>query len=175
MNRRNETFGPPTTTERRLLCDEMLQGLGRWLRAAGHDTAIAAGGMADSALLELALAEQRVLVTCDRALGRRAGGGLRVLVLESEGAERAAAVLRDRVPLDWLHAPFSRCLLDNTPLRLAGSKELARVPPRAQKLGGVVRACPACGRVYWPGSHVRRMSGRLRRWQEADRSPYLAT
>jgi uncharacterized protein with PIN domain len=26
------------------LCDEMLKGLGRWLRAAGYDTVIAAAG-----------------------------------------------------------------------------------------------------------------------------------
>jgi H+/gluconate symporter-like permease len=29
----------------RFLCDEMLKGLGRWLRAAGYVTAIATGGL----------------------------------------------------------------------------------------------------------------------------------
>ena len=86
MDGRNE-LGP--SAERRLLCDEMLQGLGRWLRAAGHDTAIAAGGVADTTLVELALAESRILVTCDRALAQRSVAGLRTLVLESEDAERA--------------------------------------------------------------------------------------
>lgn len=35
----------------RLLCDEMLKGIGRWLRAAGYDTAIAQDGVADEDLL----------------------------------------------------------------------------------------------------------------------------
>ena len=34
----------------RLLCDEMLARLGRWLRAAGYDTEIATGGASDRAL-----------------------------------------------------------------------------------------------------------------------------
>src|SRR5689334_350075 len=37
--------------ELRLMCDEMLLRLGRWLRAAGYDTAFAAGGADDAALI----------------------------------------------------------------------------------------------------------------------------
>ncbi|MFC7553294.1 Mut7-C RNAse domain-containing protein [Pseudoroseomonas wenyumeiae] len=44
---------------------------------------------------------------------------------------------------------------------------MARIPPRARLLPGPFRACPCCGRVYWPGSHVRRMEERLRRWRMA--------
>ena len=33
--------------ELRFLCDEMLAGLGRWLRIAGYDTAIARRGRRD--------------------------------------------------------------------------------------------------------------------------------
>ena len=36
----------------------MLRGVGRWLRIAGYDTAIAASGSADGALLALAAAER---------------------------------------------------------------------------------------------------------------------
>jgi cobalamin biosynthesis Mg chelatase CobN len=41
----------------RLLCDEMLKGIGRWLRAAGYDTAIAASSTSDDDLLAQARAE----------------------------------------------------------------------------------------------------------------------
>ncbi len=30
--------------------------------------------------------------------------------------------------------------------------------------------CPQCDRIHWPGSHVRRMHKRLRRWQGAQES-----
>ena len=38
----------------RFLCDEMLVGLGRWLRIAGYDTAIADRGRRDRDLVEQA-------------------------------------------------------------------------------------------------------------------------
>ena len=52
--------------ELRLLCDEMLAGLGRWLRLAGYDTEIAGRGRRDRDILEQAHAKQRVLLTRDR-------------------------------------------------------------------------------------------------------------
>lgn len=52
--------------ELRFLCDEMLAGLGRWLRIAGYDTAIASGGRRDRDLVKQAHAEQRILLTRDR-------------------------------------------------------------------------------------------------------------
>lgn len=48
----------------RLLCNEMLQGSGRWLRAARYDTAIYGAGLPDRHLLDRARAEQRALLTC---------------------------------------------------------------------------------------------------------------
>jgi uncharacterized protein with PIN domain len=39
---------------RGFLCDEMLRGLGRWLRAAGYDTVIAAGTVRTVAILATA-------------------------------------------------------------------------------------------------------------------------
>jgi hypothetical protein len=74
----------------------MLKGIGRWLRAAGYDTAIAQDGVADEDLLAQARAENRVLLTCDRALAGRAAPGA-VVLLATESLDEAAAALRD----DW--------------------------------------------------------------------------
>jgi uncharacterized protein with PIN domain len=114
----------------RLLCDEMLARLGRWLRAAGHDTAIAEPGSTDRHLLHLARTEGRLLLTCDAHLARNAGAGV-----------------------------------DNAPLRASSEPERAMAPPRARDLAGPFMTCPACGRLYWPGSHHRRMLARLESWQ----------
>jgi uncharacterized protein with PIN domain len=43
----------------RLYCDEMLTRLGRWLRAAGYDTAIAESGLADTGIIAQCAAEGR--------------------------------------------------------------------------------------------------------------------
>lgn len=146
----------------RLAADEMLRGLGRWLRAAGHDTSIAEPGEGDSCLLARSRAEGRVLLTRDRALAGRAGSD--GVWLRASGLDEAARELRDRLGLDWCLAPFTRCLVDNAELDEAGPDASGVVPPRARLLGGPLRRCPACGRLYWPGSHVRRMRARLDAW-----------
>ncbi|MFQ6019031.1 MAG: Mut7-C RNAse domain-containing protein [Kiloniellaceae bacterium] len=149
----------------KLLCDEMLQGLGRWLRAAGYDTAIAGRGLPDRGLLRRALVEGRVVLTCDRELAARTDADGRVVTLSANGLDATARELRDGMGIDWLHAPFTRCLVDNAVLRPAARIHRAGVPPQARALGVAINACPACGRVYWPGSHVRRMRARLESWQ----------
>jgi uncharacterized protein with PIN domain len=143
----------------RFLCDEMLLRLARLLRAAGYDTYLAHDGQSDAELLELARAENRVLVTRDKRLAAQAHP--RAVVVEGRGAHAEAAHLAARLPIDWALAPFSRCLVDNAPLRDASAQDVARMPPEARARPGPFRACPACGRVYWPGSHVRRLGERL--------------
>lgn len=155
----------------RLLCDEMLRGVGRWLRVAGYDTAIADRGLADRDLLALARAEGRVLLTCDRRLARQAPDDVRVVTLATESLDGAARELAARLGIDWLHAPFTRCLLDNAVLRPAGPADAASIPEPARHGMGPILICPRCRRVYWPGSHVRRMRARLGRWAAAATDP----
>jgi hypothetical protein len=59
---------PTGTKMRRFLCDEMLRRLGRWLRAAGYDAVIAAGGLPDRALAARCAKEDRILLSEDRHL-----------------------------------------------------------------------------------------------------------
>lgn len=147
----------------RLLCDEMLLRLGRWLRAAGYDTAIAAGGD-DAALIARCAAEDRILLTRDRHLAARAAGRAAVVRLADAAIEQQVHALKGELGIDWQKAPFTRCLLDNEPLDPAPPAAAAEVPPRSQAAGGPLRRCPLCGRLYWPGGHVRRMQARLADW-----------
>ncbi|MFC3068382.1 Mut7-C RNAse domain-containing protein [Phenylobacterium soli] len=141
------------------MCDEMLARLARLLRAAGYDTLLAADGGRDTPMLQQIKAEGRVLVTRDRRLAERAGPSA-VLLSQDKTADQAAA-LAARLPIDWEHAPFTRCVIDNAPLREADEDEVGRMPADARALGGPYRACPSCGRLYWPGSHVKRMARQL--------------
>jgi uncharacterized protein with PIN domain len=143
----------------RWLCDEMLGRLARLLRAAGHDTALAHAGAPDAELLAQALAEDRILLTRDRRLAEAAGGhGLLLTPDRPSDQARELAALR---PVDWRLAPFTRCVMDNAPLRPATQEEFAAMPAKVRALPGPFNACPACGRLYWPGSHVKRMLEKL--------------
>ena len=58
----------------RFLCDAMLGGLAKWLRAAGHDAYYAREGtdVSDRRLVERAMEEERVLLTADGGFLERA-------------------------------------------------------------------------------------------------------
>lgn len=144
------------------LCDEMLAELARWLRSAGHDTALADPSEPDVAILTRCAAEQRVLITRDRKLAARATNAI---LLDDASLDEQARELACKHGVDWRLAPFTRCMVDNTPLVEANEADLTRIPQQSRELAGPFRACPACGRVYWPGSHFRRMDARLAEWK----------
>lgn len=151
----------------RFLCDEMVARLGRWLRAAGYDTRLAEHGESDAALLARAIAEDRWMLSRDGRLAQRRAAAGRLVLLTGQSVGGWAAQLSGRFALDWLAAPFSRCLVDNASLQPHPLGKTA-APPSARDLPGQVLRCPACGRAYWPGSHARRMRTRLERWQSGD-------
>jgi uncharacterized protein len=142
----------------RFLCDEMLARLARLLRAAGYDTYLAADGEPDATLLHLAQREGRILLTRDKRLAAAAAESV---LIHGFGAEAEARCLTREVVMDWDFAPFTRCVMDNAHLREATPEEVSRMPRQARERAGPFRACPACGRLYWPGSHVRRMADKL--------------
>lgn len=149
----------------RFLCDEMLGRLARYLRAAGYDTELAAGGTLDRDLVRLAAAEGRYFLTRDRLiLEHRAGAGI-VCLLPSGDLDHLARVVGERFDIDWLAHAFTRCLVDNTLLLPTRSEQHPHLPKDLD--GREMMCCPACGRIYWSGSHSRRMRARLEDWQRA--------
>jgi uncharacterized protein with PIN domain len=146
------------------MCDEMLLRLGRWLRAAGYDTAIAEGGADDATVIARCAVEGRVLLTRDRLLAKRAEAPIRVLRLTDRTIDEQARTLAAMLGIDWRRAPFTRCVIDNTVLDPAPPGAIVGVPPRSRAAGGKLLHCPTCGRLYWQGGHVRRMRERLAAW-----------
>jgi len=151
----------------RLLCDEMLNRLARWLRAAGYDTALAQPGISDREILRRAIDEQRRLVTRDRKLLEHLHEPGTIVLLDGNTVEECVVELSRKLPIDWLHAPFTRCMECNTPLLPATLEQATQIPPEAQQLGTEVYYCPACDQLFWSGSHVRRMRTRLQRWNRS--------
>lgn len=145
--------GPP-----RFVVDVMLGRLARWLRALGYDTRYSASAD-DPALAALARLDDRILLTRDRELARRRG--LRVVLLNADQlAEQRREVMR-AIPLDTTRA-FTRCLECNAMLEETG-RQAARdlVPPYVYQTHTRFKRCPACGRVYWRGTHWAQMTGTL--------------
>ena len=149
----------------KLLCDEMLGSLARWLRAAGYDTALAPPGTADGELLAQCAQEDRLLITRDRALAAAATADVGAILLPEDSLDAHVRRLAGDAGIDWMLAPFTRCIADNAVLVKVPSDKLAVVPPPFRADSANLRFCPTCRRVYWPGGHLRRMTAQLEQWR----------
>jgi hypothetical protein len=136
----------------------MLGRLAKWLRLLGYDTDYEHQA-ADHELARRARAEGRVLLTRDHDLAARRG--LDTLLIESEQFEEQ--VQEVQAALGDPPAPaFSRCSVCNVVLENVSPSEVAdRVPPYVLETQVEFRHCPACGRIYWSGSHVQAMNQHL--------------
>ena len=138
----------------KLLADAMLGRLAKWLRILGYDTAYLVD-TDDFAVMRLARAEERLILTRDHALAQRRG--VRALLIESESLEdQLRQVRKDVGPAP--HRPFSRCPVCNQAL-VEATPDLvaARVPPYVRQTHTRFSLCITCDQLYWPGSHWQRM------------------
>jgi uncharacterized protein with PIN domain len=152
----------------RFLCDEMLKRLGQWLRAAGYDVVILPDGSADAELIDRASLEGRILLTRDRHLHANNTSITSIVLLECNGLEDCVDALGRQLPIDWQRAPFTRCMVCNTPLVPADDVTRREVPARVRETAPTTLYCPRCEKVYWAGSHVARMQERLASWSHRD-------
>ena len=140
----------------------MLGRLARWLRTLGFDT-LYDPAVHDPQLVALANAEGRLLLTRDRLLVEHLQPERALLITEDAPLNQLRQVV-DGCGLSPPEALFSRCVVCNGVLRPATPDEAATLVPEASRgLPGAVTRCPGCGRVYWEGSHTRRMRDQLSR------------
>jgi len=142
---------PPTP---RFLCDVMLGRLARWLRSLGHNAAYDHAAD-DPALLCRAARERRILVTRDTRLAAPARCP-RVLLLRANDTPGQLRELVGALAITRHPGLLQRCIVCNTRLRKATADQIEeRVPDYVRSTQLIFRACPGCGRIYWPGTHRR--------------------
>ncbi len=140
----------------------MLGRLARWLRVLGYDT-LYDPTAPDPELAARAGVEGRVLLTRDRALLRELRPE-RALEIRSDAPLEQLRQVVDALGIQPPTELFTRCLVCNQPLvEVPEAERAAVVPERSRGLPGPVRRCPGCRRVFWPGSHARRMRRALER------------
>jgi uncharacterized protein with PIN domain len=81
---------------------------------------------------------------------------------EQKPVLQLAEVLRRFVP-EKPPEPFSRCLACNGRLRRIAKKAVeTELLPRTRRYYDTFYRCAACRKVYWPGSHYRKMKAFLK-------------
>lgn len=144
----------------RFIADAHLGALARLLRIAGFDT-LHDNGYQDRRLVEIAVREQRIVLTRDRELLKRRDITHGCYVHALQPAQQLREIV-ERLDLARSARPFSLCLICNAPLReIAKAQVFERLPPSVRDSHEHFTTCDACRRVFWQGSHWRRMQALL--------------
>lgn len=138
----------------RFLVDQHAGKLCRWLRFLGFDAELASGSVYD--LGARAARESRILLTRNRRARELPLVACMVLVSDDPGKQLRQVV--QELGLREKFRPFSRCPFCNAELKSIGKERVKDlVPPHTYSTHEEFSRCPACGRIYWEGSHVERM------------------
>lgn len=143
--------------QRRFVVDNMLGKLARWLRVLGCDARSMV--LENPGAMALLMNEGWTPVT-RREKFREVEG---VVFIRSDHPFQQLMELITLVNLRREEVrPFSRCTLCNASLaRIPGEAVFGVVPDYVFETVSDFRKCPDCGRVYWPGSHRRKMIEQL--------------
>lgn len=147
------------------LADPPLGKLAKWLRVMGYNTLYFR--RADpNLLMEKAQGEGRVVLTRSIDLRNRlVDARLSHLFIQSDHLPDQLRQVDAAFPLLAAARPFTRCLACNEKLQ-AVSKEATegRVPDFVYQTHEAFVECPCCQKIYWPGTHHRRMEEKVRAW-----------
>jgi hypothetical protein len=147
----------------RFIADAMLARLARWLRVLGFDT-LYDPAVHDKELVQISNSEQRILLTRDRHLLRELRPAHALEITHDAPLEQLRQMVTALQPPPPAEL-FTRCMVCNSVLSapLARPEADALVPDGVRGIPGPIRQCPTCRRMYWHGSHARRMRDAIER------------
>lgn len=151
-----EHLQPPMPGETRFVADGHLGRLAAYLRMLGFDT-LYRSDYGDEEIARLSSTEDRSLLTRDRGLLKRNEVRRGYYLRATEPAQQLVEVLRefDLVPAI---TPFRRCMRCNALLHATLKESIRhRLLPKTAKYFEEFYICLDCERIYWKGSHYRRM------------------
>jgi uncharacterized protein with PIN domain len=143
---------------KRFAVDIMLGKLAKWLRALGFDAR--SMPLDDEARVGSLISEGYIPVTRREKFQDREG----IIFIRSDNQfEQLKELISTlNVVIEELR-PFSRCSLCNAELiRIPAETVFGAVPDYVFETVSDFRKCPECSRVYWPGSHRKRMIDKLK-------------
>jgi len=147
---------PQPLRDLRFVADGHLGRLAAYLRMAGFDT-VYRSDYKDEELAGISANEKRILLTRDRGLLKRNIVTRGYCVRTTNSRQQFAEVLQ-RFDLAGSVAPFQRCVHCNELLQPTRKELISeRLQPETKQHYDEFTTCPACQRIYWKGSHYRRM------------------
>lgn len=139
----------------KFICDVMLGRLARRLRLLGCDVYYDRS-LDDNEIIRISLEQQRTILTRDTGLVKRPIAAAHIFIKNDEVCMQLEELL-SALP-GTCEGPLSRCSQCNTELTgIQKEKTIDLVPRHVFETNDLFRQCETCGRIYWTGSHVKRM------------------
>jgi len=150
--------------ELKFIVDENVGKLARWLRMLGFDAKFF-NGNSDSEMVEIALKEDRILLTRDTRIPKRRvafSGELKIILFKTEILNEQIKQLTWELDVIKHSKPFTRCMECNELLVERTKEEVKiRVPPYVYQTQHRFLECPRCRRIYWKGTHWQNMNHKI--------------
>ncbi|MEW5827748.1 MAG: Mut7-C RNAse domain-containing protein [Chloroflexota bacterium] len=148
--------GPPFEPPRFLL-DCHLGRLTSHLRMLGFDC-LYRNDYTDNEIAASLESDRRILLTRDRRLLMRKSVRYGYCLRSLDSRQQLLEVV-GRFELAERVTPFHRCLRCNHPLEpVEKSAVIDRLEPLTKRYFDEFHLCPACGQIYWKGSHYEQMT-----------------
>lgn len=146
------------------LADAMLGSLARKLRIFGFDTEYLADAD-DGEVLRRGVEQGRVILTADREFFKRiVKSGVRGVLVGGEGDLEDMAHVLSKLGLALEDAEMgSRCAACNGLLDPIAREQAGGIPQGVLERHSQFYKCASCGKVYWEGGHMERMSAFAKR------------
>jgi uncharacterized protein with PIN domain len=156
---------PVPLRDTRFVVDVNLGRLAQLLRLIGFD-AWWRSNAHDETLVDISLAQRRILLTRDRGLLKRRIVTHGVFVHSDDPEAQTVEVIR-RLDLGERLAPLTRCMRCNGELVAVRKEEVIdRLEPLTRRYYRDFVRCADCGRIYWPGSHHAKLLRLVERVRE---------
>jgi uncharacterized protein len=155
-----EKHSPPLRVTRFIL-DAHLGKLAKYLRMLGFDT-LYRNDFGDEEIIDLAAKEKRIILTRDKLLlqSRRVTHGYYIRATDKHQQLREVV---QKFDLYSQFRSFTRCMTCNAELVPKSRQEISNlIQPGILELYEDYYFCPDCVKVYWQGSHFKRMESFIR-------------
>jgi len=150
--------------EIKFIADNNVGKLARWLRLMGYDTLLFKQ-KDDGQMIKIALSENRVILTKDSQFMKRrlvTNGKLKTIYIKQDDPKLQVQEVVKMLNLNYHFKPFSLCLECNRALIARDKEEVKNlVPAQVAETQTQYTQCPACHRIYWPGTHWQAMVKKL--------------
>ena len=150
--------------EIKFIADNNVSKLARWLRLTGYDTLLFKE-KDDGKMIKMALSENRVILTKDTQFMKRrlvTNGTLKTIHIKQDDPKLQVQEVVKTLNLNYHFKPFSLCLECNQVLIARGKEDVKNlIPAHVFETQTQYTECPACHRIYWPGTHWQAMVKKL--------------